>query len=1245
MNRPVLGPAFQGALVAFATGVVFSFPPEVHPESGLAVALLFAAVAWFGSRLAPGPILVGLLAFAANWAASLAPGRTLETLARLALPLAALLLARELPERERKGTLWVLVGIGAGLGVLALLQRAFLLHQQAVQARALGLPEDMVLRLEQGRPFATHLLPASLAGGLVLALAAIGMLWASRDSGRRWLWVLALPIVAGLVSTSSLGALAGLAFGAVVFVGIPKGRTLRWWLLGAGGLIVILGLAFWLRPVSDMALGQSQHPLTLRAGNWRGAALVALRQPGIGTGLGSFGALYPQVRRPGEIETVYAHNSWLQLAEEGGFPGLLLLGLGAWAFVRRWRQSGMTPTERWALFGVAAFCVHNLVDFTAYLPGVAVPALLLAGFVLGPAPGRAPDVEGDVAAEDRLLPVTPRAWWPQFHNWFERRGGQVLLGIILTAVAVLWGTNMMAIRSLERGEAARQEGRQDEVSIAARRGADWAPWSPAVQLRAGRLLLASDDPGPQNAAAALALADRLRRIDFYSPSGWHLAADSEWVLGRRTVAYTDLALALRRHPADGRIAKKLESWKTAMVEAGLLKAPLGFGGQVPKETDFNWESWDFLLLIFQLMMAAGLLWRWYRPGAFPTSAFALVCVLIAVAWGQGGALPGTTSGRQLLLAVGVLSLIWIRPRPLEEPLTFRIPWGVLGFLLPIGLWAALSAACAPAAASARDGLVAFFGVLVAFLLSWFFGRNDESWPSIAAWVFIASAALAGALFTVQRVATMLGIDLSRADCPLYCDPLRPAGDFLHPGHLGTFLVAAGVCLAALAMGEESLKWQRWFGVGSGTLIVLGLFGAARASSLALAGGGLILTLAAGERRTRRAILVLVGLGLVIGFGFLTWRFSHGDPFAWSRLMIWRSSARAVTEQPILGFGPGGFAPLARRFAFPDPNQMARFGMTFDGPHSDLLGALLAFGIPGGLILFMSLGGILRRVAGGLAQRDESWAARVGILAASTAFLVHGLVDDLFSTRPAVAITAAILLGAAAGRAGFTGPLWAPGRLGRVVLSVGLLTVLLSGELLPTGADFAQRFGKPALAAKLDPRRGPAFMALAEAAEGPPEDRLAEALDNNSRAVAALEGVSKPLEERAHIWSAACFGPLAVQDACAESRAAWSSALDRQPINPFALRARGRLAVVLGDTAAGEQDFRAALIEEPNYIGAALDLVRLLKQQDQNDKAQVELGRLVEQLQRSRGGVPQSPYEASLRSLTPEEQKELKAWLP
>lgn len=170
------------------------------------------------------------------------------------------------------------------------------------------------------------------------------------------------------------------------------------------------------------------------------------------------------------------------------------------------------------------------------------------------------------------------------------------------------------------------------------------------------------------------------------------------------------------------------------------------------------------------------------------------------------------------------------------------------------------------------------------------------------------------------------------------------------------------------------------------------------------------------------------------------------------------------------------------------------------------------------------------------------------------------------------------------------------------------------------------------------------MALAEAAEGPPENRLAEALDNNSRAVAVLEGVSKPLEERAQIWSAACFGPLAVEDACAESRAAWSSALDRQPINPFALRARGRLAVVLGDTAAGEQDFRAALVEEPNYVGAALDLVRLLKQQGLNDKAQIELGRLVEQAARNRGALPQSPYEMSLRSLTPEEQKELKAWL-
>ena len=78
--------------------------------------------------------------------------------------------------------------------------------------------------------------------------------------------------------------------------------------------------------------------MAYRAGNWSAAASMIRDHPLFGTGLGTFGTVFPSYRREGMNETRYAHCSWLQLPAELGLgivPPLLLVPLGAWLLVRR----------------------------------------------------------------------------------------------------------------------------------------------------------------------------------------------------------------------------------------------------------------------------------------------------------------------------------------------------------------------------------------------------------------------------------------------------------------------------------------------------------------------------------------------------------------------------------------------------------------------------------------------------------------------------------------------------------------------------------------------------------------------------------------------------------------------------------------------------------------------------------------------------------------------------------------------
>lgn len=238
------------------------------------------------------------------------------------------------------------------------------------------------------RPFGPFVNPNALAGYLIVALPAgvASAVWLWRIGRERQpghparLAVLACWTVVGftvvaLLLTASKGALLA-AVVASFFVGVQSGRS-RY---AAAGVLAAVIVALAVPPVRARLTAafttQRGTSLGFRVQTWAGTARMAIARPLTGWGAGCFRHAYPRFARV--PFTSMAHCSWLQAAAECGLPAALLL-LGAFAWMARAAAFVRTPWGLTAAWSAAAFVVHNLVDYTLYLPAVMFTVLAVAG--------------------------------------------------------------------------------------------------------------------------------------------------------------------------------------------------------------------------------------------------------------------------------------------------------------------------------------------------------------------------------------------------------------------------------------------------------------------------------------------------------------------------------------------------------------------------------------------------------------------------------------------------------------------------------------------------------------------------------------------------------------------------------------------------------------------------------------------------------------------------------------------------
>ncbi len=142
--------------------------------------------------------------------------------------------------------------------------------------------------------------------------------------------VLLLQIAAFLTTQSRFGLVSlgvslivfAVGFIATILRGLVLPKATRG-LLGVFGVGLVLGGAVLARPVLLRLQNLHDNSAAFRVWTWRGSLHMALANPLLGTGIGTWTDLYPPYALTGF--TRLAHNSYLQLADECGLPALLAL--------------------------------------------------------------------------------------------------------------------------------------------------------------------------------------------------------------------------------------------------------------------------------------------------------------------------------------------------------------------------------------------------------------------------------------------------------------------------------------------------------------------------------------------------------------------------------------------------------------------------------------------------------------------------------------------------------------------------------------------------------------------------------------------------------------------------------------------------------------------------------------------------------------------------------------------------------
>jgi len=542
VKQSLLGPAVLALAAVLVLCVVA--PPEVR-GSGLAAMALFIAVAVAATSATAAGAPASRWVFAAVPLAlvamrtAIAPGEAVEPAVCTLLAAFAGISAAQAAEREEffARLFGVLLAFAGGR---ALYETFVGLAASAARVREWAPVGDALAvlgRLEQGRPYGGFSTPAALGCFLIMTIPAVGAWALGKRGGLRAVGLGAAALGAGgLVATRSVTALAALA-GALALAGLRRRVAPRVLVVSIAAIGLAVVCAGIVRPDAVFAPTREGSPWRLRAANVRIALEIARDHPLAGVGPGGYAEAFPQYRRLGDNESRHAHDLPAEFVAEWGIPvGLALSALFFWLFAGpvvlrsgdpRTLASGLTV-------GVAAFAIHNLADFTAFLPSLLVFAAVSRGLL------------ANKVARDRATPASRAAW----------------LALALAVAVVAAGSGLARDALFDAREAAASGDHAGALHFASRANG-FAPWDADPPQFAAEARMAAGS----EANAALEDAERAVRRAPSRASARGVRARARTAAGDLTGAYADLVEASRLYPLRVEYADQRDALAEALGKA------------------------------------------------------------------------------------------------------------------------------------------------------------------------------------------------------------------------------------------------------------------------------------------------------------------------------------------------------------------------------------------------------------------------------------------------------------------------------------------------------------------------------------------------------------------------------------------------------------------------------------------------------------------------------------------------------
>lgn len=482
---------------------------------------------------------------------------------------------------------------------------------------------------------------------------------------------------------------------------------------------------------------------------------------------------------------------------------------------------------------------------------------------------------------------------------------------------------------------------------------------------------------------------------------------------------------------------------------------------------------------------------------------------------------------------------------------------------------------------------------------------------------------------------------------------RATGTFFNPNFFASYetaVFAVAFGLLCYRRRDDGARWETTFlWLTAGAVALAFMLAQSRGAVLALVAAVALV----GLYRFGRIFLGILVLSLVVGVlvpnplqqRVLT--IGAQDPYAFTRLDIWKNSLQRVVDHP-WGVGLGLYKYLSFRYRFPTEHEIARYGKRAESAHSGYLQMAVELGVVG-VVLFgagvVLLSGEIRETLNGPL---ESWERGlvIGLSGGIVGFLVHAGVDSAFH-EPALVLLALLFAGMILVLKRLRSPtsvsVWMvpiPYHPARAAL-VGILVILCALLVIrPAAAWYAFDRGKGEAAVggvdraldwyqwatRIDAGASAYHEEVASAEEAlyrqsgdlrrllHAEEELRVGLELNpldGRLAHRLGGLLVLLASRAD--------PGAQREALLQQAAVYyEQAIRLDPYTPFNYLELGKIRWAQGRTDEAQTLFKRAMLYEPNFLPARVQLAELFLQLGQKDAAALAYAEIARIQERYRG---------------------------